>query len=421
MVTGHEKEVEPLLRSDQIREAAFYKIFELMSYNAVKMKKMLQVLNKRQLPAEVCARNRSKCVLVENKEWRGKKKGFIRILGVEICLPLLMFKTFKPNKFNVRFSELTVRGKTRCKMKNIVVEKEEMTTICLNPYHYKTQKGSVGDQTAEHNHDYRIFADQSTGISRRCLICGKDLEKKTIKEFEDDFEGMLEKFQKEVEEEELEPVSKKRRFEEDPVPFECWRCLCLFKDCNEFKYHDCRKALNLDSAFFCCQFCGTCHKDEESIKEHLKVCGHRRELLIVKNPLLSSIQPNSCLECHAVFPSVSDLLAHTDSMSCSPTVRCSACLYHFVDNRGHNHHSCYHLRGEHHGSFIVKLDRNKIPRGDGNTFSHLKPVKCIECSHTFQSFGLFKRHKMKQEGAQIICSVCSKIFASSCFLLQHKC
>ena len=53
-----------------------------------------------------------------------------------------------------------------------------------------------------------------------------------------------------------------------------------------------------------------------------------------------------------------------------------------------------------------------------------QPVRCADCHHTIQSFGLFKRHKnaLSKMKFQVRCGrACKKVFPSICEMLAHQC
>ena len=100
-------------------------------------------------------------------------------------------------------------------------------------------------------------------------------------------------------------------------------------------------------------------------------------------------------------------------------------------------HSCFNkVDGVYHGQYVAKVMdlkhvqnpcmRVRKESAQNNEQKHihtsffLQPVKCADCNHTIQTFGLFKRHKNALSKYKTQAKRGDKIFPSICEMLAHS-
>jgi len=232
---------------------------------------------------------------------------------------------------------------------------------------------------------------------------------------------------------------------------QCWRCLQWREPRVGVNNHLCDPQFSRSGELYTCRLCGVSDESKQFIEEHLKRCSQSKVATLSQNqansagleahlhydpkpmPLFNDGDEEDrqrrypkrvkCAQCNVEFYSERERLLHTEKTNrCNGYITCRCCGGAFSTSRAtsHDSHACFtKIDGDSINSNIAKISDIKEIKNPC-----MKPVRCADCHHTIQSFGLFKRHKnaLSKMKFQVRCGrACKKVFPSICEMLAHQC
>ena len=211
-----------------------------------------------------------------------------------------------------------------------------------------------------------------------------------IEQYESEFEGLLNKLEEQVSEEEKaekpkneteppkvgedEPKSKRVKIlghKPQELKVQCWRCL-IWLPSQAKMTHDCLANIAKSGTLYTCRYCGLSSEHEVNIIRHVSSCS-QQEMPILKlvheednqeannrdkkkTMKLLALEGLTCSICDVEFECDRELLLHDEKPKCFH-VSCRFCSKNFATIGTHDNHACFtRIGGVKHSATIARID-----------------------------------------------------------------